>query len=407
MTELINFFKGVLVVRLISNTPERFLNICNANRIKMWDLQLKDENYCFKIFPAEYYRLKNILKKTASKTVITEKHGLPFLLFRYRKHNCFAAGILLAFFMLYIISLFVWDISVEGNVMVTDDVILDALKQEGIRHGMFLNRISCDELEKYLRNTFDDLTWVSVEINGTRLIIHVKENDEDFVIIRDNKECDLTASRNGVIHSIITRSGTPLVHVGDEVAEGEVLVSGRVFVYDDYGTAISEKEVCADADILIETVYEYEDVLKMKYTYKIFTGKTKKFLYVKIFDAMVRIGWNPEYDNYETLLTDDQIKISENFYLPVHYGEITHSEYKEETAKYTEQEAQKILNDRLSYFLEDLEEKGVQIIQKDVKMYKDAYRYTYSGTISVIEPAYIQTDIKVSDEDIGDLNERN
>lgn len=407
MTDLIYFIKGVLIVKLLSNTPERFLNICNANQIKMWDLQLIDDNYYFKIFPSEYYRLKNILKKTASKTVIAEKKGLPFLLFRYRKHNCFAAGILLAFFMLYVISLFVWDISVEGNIMITDDVILDVLEENGIRHGMFIRHVSCDDLEKYLRNTFDELTWVSVEVNGTRLIIHVKENDEDYVVLKNTQVCDLSAKKSGVIHSIVTRSGTPVVQAGDEVSEGDVLVSGIVPVYDDYGTVLSEKTVCADADILIETVYEYEDELKIKYKYKIFTGNKKKFLYVKVMDSLVRVGINPAYDNYETLLSDYQIKLNENFYLPVHYGVITYSEYKEETAKYTEKEAENILNGRFEYFLKDLEEKGVQITGKDVKMYKDAYGYTYSGIINVIEPACIQTDIKSTDEDIGDSDERN
>lgn len=407
MTELIKYFKGVLRIKLISNTPERFLNICNANNISMWNLQRIDGEYYFNIYPSEYYRLKTILKKTASKTVIVGKTGAPFLAFRYRKHHCFVAGILLAFFMLYIISLFVWDISVEGNVMITDDVILDALKANGTTHGMFLKQISCDELEKYLRSQFNDLTWVSVEINGTRLIIHVKENDEDYVELKENSVCDLTASRAGTIHSIVTRSGTPMVQVGDEVSEGDVLVSGIVTVYDDYGEVISTKEVRADADILLDTVYEYEDELKIKYTYKIFTGEQKKFLYVKFMDSLIRIGLNPKYEKYETLLTDSQIKLNENFYLPVHYGSITYNEYREETAKYTQEEAETILNGRLSYFLEDLEEKGVQIIGKDVKMYKDAYGYTYSGTIQVIEPAYIPTDIMKSDENIGEVDERN
>ena len=291
--------------------------------------------------------------------------------------------------------------------MITDDVILDALRENKITHGMFLKQISCDELEKYLRNKFDDLTWVSVEINGTRLIIYVKENDEDYVVTKENAVCDLTATKSGIVHSIVTRSGTPMVCVGEEVAEGDVLVSGIVNVYDDYGEVLSTKEVCADADILMNTVYEYKDELKIKYTYKIFTGEEKKFLYVKFMDSVVRIGLNPKYDKYETLLTDSQIKLNENFYHPVHYGNITYSEYKEETAKYTEEEAKNILDGRLSYFLEDLEEKGVQIIGKDVKMYKDTYGYTYSGTIQVIEPAYIPTDIIKTDENIGEVNERN
>lgn len=402
MTKLIQFFRGVITVRLLSDTPERFFNICNANQIEMWDIRLCDGNYYFKMVPPEYYRLKKILKKTASRTVIAEKKGLPFFLFQYRKHHCFLVGMMLAFFMLYVISMFVWDISVEGNIMITDDLILDALEKNHVCHGMFLSRVSCDELEKYLRNTFDDLTWVSVEINGTRLIIHVKENDEDYVEVKTKESCDLTAAKDGTIYSIITRSGTPMVKAGDVVEKGDVLVSGVVPVYDDYQTVLSEKEVHADADIFIQTVYDYEDVLKIKYQYRIFTGETKNLLYVKILDSLVHIGWNPEYEHYETMLSDYQVHLNKNFYLPVHYGTVCYSEYREETAKYTENEAKVILENRFSYFLGNLEEKGVQILQKNVKMEKDAYGYTYRGTINVIEPAYIQTDIRKTDDNIGE-----
>lgn len=406
MTELLLFFRGTLTVKLISSTPERFLNICNANHIKMWELVYIEDAYYFQIEPSEYYRLKGILRKTGSKTVICEKKGLPFLLFRYRKHNCFVAGILLSVFMLYVISLFVWDISVEGNQMITDEVLLDTLYESGIHHGMLLKKISCDSLEKMLRNTFDDLTWVSVEINGTRLIIHVKENDEDYIAQRSGENCNLVAEKSGTIHSIVTRSGTPMVAAGDEVAQGDVLVSGIVNIIDDYGTVISQKTVCADADISIQTVYEYEDILKRTYKYRLFTGKNNKMLYLKVFDCIVKLGFSPDYEKSETLLTDKQVKVNGNFYLPVHYGVITRTEYQEESARYTVQEAQNILDKNLNYFLADLEEKGVQILEKDVKMYKDSQEYIYRGIISVLESAYIQEEITAPQSNTGESDER-
>lgn len=406
MTKLLSFFKGILTVKLISSTPERFLNICNANHIRMWDLIYVEEYYYFKIEPSEYYRLKGILRKTGSKTAICEKKGLPFILFRYRKHNCFVAGILLAVFMLYIISLFVWDISVEGNQMITDEVVLDALYESGIHHGMLLKKISCDSLEKMLRNTFDDLTWVSVEINGTRLVIHVKENDEDYILQKDTENCNLVASKTGTVQSIVTRSGTPLVTVGSEVTEGDVLVSGIVDVMDDYGTVISKKYVCADADIVIRTTYEYEDILQKTYKYRIFTGKNNKMLYIKMFDCILKLGFSPGYEKYETLLADTQIKVNDNFYLPVHYGMITNTEYQEQTAQYTQEEAQAVLEKNLEYFLAHLEEKGVQIIEKDVKMYKNNREYVYRGEILVLESAYIRTEITIPGSDAGETDER-
>jgi len=186
------------------------------------------------------------------------------------------------------------------------------------------------------------------------------------------------------------------------VEKGDVLVSGIVDIKDDYGTVLSQKMVCADADILMETVYEYEDVLKMTYKYKIFTGKDNKMLYLKVFDCIIKLGFSPEYDKYETLLDDSQVQVNDNFYLPVHYGVITSTEYREETARYTQREAQNILEQKLQYFLEDLKEKGVQIREKDVKMYKNSQGYIYQGTVSVVEAAYTQTEITMSPDDTGE-----
>ncbi len=407
VNSFLDFFKGQLKIKLISNAPERFLNICNSNEIFIWNLIRDNDNYIFCIAPNDYFKLKNILKKTNSKTIILEKTGIGFTLFRYRKHNCFLAGIMLAFFMIYIISLFVWDISVEGNTMITDDVILDALEVYGIKHGKFKNNIVCDDLEKYLRNNFNDMTWVSAEIDGTKLTIYIKENDEDFVEAQNITECDLVATKSGVVNGIVTRSGTPQVKVGDTVEAGDILVSGIVNIIDDYGNIIGTKQVCSDADIFINTRYEYNETLNKKYNYKLFTGNDSKHIYLKVLDSTIRMGIPNGFDNYENIVSDSQIKLTDNFLLPIHYGTIEYREYIEEDAIYTQPQAADILNERLNYFLTDLEEKGVQIIGKDVKMYENDFEYTYSGTIDVIEPAYIQTEIFVADDNIGEVNERN
>lgn len=408
MTGLLYYLKGTILVKLLSNTPERFLNICNANNIFLWDLYYDNENYYFKISPNDYFKIKKILKKTASKTIIMKKTGLPFVMFMYRKHYCFLIGIGLAIMLLYTSSLFVWDISIEGNTMLTDDVLTDFLELQGIRHGMFINNISCNDIEKFLRNEYNDLTWVSAEINGTRLIIHVKENDEDYVEINNQEVCDLKATKDGVVVSIITRSGTPLVKEGDVVKAGDILVSGIVNVYDDYATVISKKFVRADADIFIKTVYNYEDVLKMKYTYKLYTGSQKEYAYIKIMNYQFKFGLEHGYENYEQITSDEQLRLNTNFFLPIHYGKIVCKEYGEEYADYTKEEGEKILSEHLNYFFEDMKEKGVQIIQNDVKMYNTGSEYTYKGTIEMIEPAYTQSEIAES-EYMGEvsINERN
>ena len=45
-------------------------------------------------------------------------------MFRYRKHYSFVAGMLLAASLLQIMSMFVWEIEVDGNSYYTDNVIV-------------------------------------------------------------------------------------------------------------------------------------------------------------------------------------------------------------------------------------------------------------------------------------------
>lgn len=408
MGKLNNYLKGIIYVKLISNTPERFLNICNANAVHIWNLNNENEEYFFEMFPDDFYRLKAILRKTNSKVSIVSKWGLPFELYRYRSRNCFVIGIMLAFFLVYLVSMFTWDISFVGNQMVTDDVLLKTLKSAGVYHGIMMKNISCDDTEKIIRNEFDEITWVSVEKTGTRLIVHIKENDEDYVVAdKDDKPCDLTATKDGVITRIITRNGTPQVKVGDAVTKGTVLVSGVVNVYDDYGTIIDSMLVHADADISISTYYEYEDELKEKYTYKIYSGKESRKYYIEFFDSLIKLGIDGKYDNYERIIYDYQLRLGKNFYLPIHLGSIVARDYVKETGKYELDEAKEILDNRLSFFLDDLNEKGVQIIEKDVKIENKWFGYTYSGKIYVVEPAYIQSKIEQTDDNIGELDERN
>ncbi len=401
MIDFKSFVKGKIVIKLTGPTPERFFNICFANKIDLYDIKYIDGTYYFAINPKEYYDLKPIIKKTGSKTRIVKKYGLVFYMFKYRKHNCFAAGILIAAFLIYLMTLFLWDIQMEGNYMITNDMIMEVLNNNAIHHGMFMKQIDCEEIEKKLRNEFDDITWVSVEATGSQITIYVKENDEDYVLKKSDEVCNIVSTCDGILDYIITRTGTPLKSVGDEVKEGDIIVSGIINVYDDYETIIDKKYVASDADILIRTEYEYDDSIKIRYKYKLFTGKVKKNYYINFFDFYICPVFGKKFEKYDIITTDHQIKLGSSLYLPIHYGVKENSEYIEQTADYTQTQANIILEENLNFFLNGLSEKGVQIVGKDVKMGKSLNKYTYTGKIDMIAPAYEKV------YDIGDLDGNN
>jgi similar to stage IV sporulation protein len=388
---LFQYLHGSIKVRLIGNTPERFLNICNANGIEIWNVEHRNGTYYFDMFPKDFKAIREVVHKTSMRPVIVEKYGLPFLLFRYRKHPCFAVGIMLSFFMFYLLSLYIWDIDFDGNLIYTDDTLMNFLQTIEVAPGMMSRKVDCDEIEKCFRREFSDITWVSAEISGTRLLIHIKENDEDVLQIPDDTPCDLTATRDGTVESIITRSGTPLVKPGTQVQAGDILVSGIVNTYDDYETLIASRSVHADADIYIRTVYEYESKLNKLYEYKIYTGNSKQIYYFDWNGRLFYAGIHPQYENCQVISTDRQVKLTENFFLPLRYGKKEYVEYYVDTDFYKEEEAERILSERFSIFLENLAQKGVQILENNVKIYVNTSSYSYTGQIVVLEPAFVET----------------
>lgn len=93
-----------------------------------------------------------------------------------------------------------------------------------------------------------------------------------------------------MITKIVTRTGTPQVHVGDTVKKGDILVSGRVEIVNDSKEVIGYKYCHADADIFADTQMEYEDELSASYEEKVYDKKEKHRFYVKVKDTRVSFG---------------------------------------------------------------------------------------------------------------------
>ena len=76
---------GYLTVHIIGISPERFINLCSNRRIYIWNIFREDESYILNISAKNYKELKPIVRKTKLIPRIKNKHGLPFLIHRYRR----------------------------------------------------------------------------------------------------------------------------------------------------------------------------------------------------------------------------------------------------------------------------------------------------------------------------------
>ncbi|MDO5402906.1 MAG: sporulation protein YqfD, partial [Eubacteriales bacterium] len=273
--------------------------------------------------------------------------------------------------LLKLMSLYVWNISFTGNMEYSDQLLAKFLKGQSYRMGMRIEDIDCDGIESRLRNQFDNITWVSAEIRGTRLIIHIKENDGVSVTAADEKRerSSIYSDYEGTVVSIITRKGTPLVKVGDTVSAGDELVSGKVEFKNDAGEIVSEEAVYADAKVVIRTRIMYSDAVKRVQEQKIYTGRTKCYRIVGVSDKYVKLGLGKvKYSEYDCVTENDNMKLSNDFCLPIWHGKSTYYEYNIQSVEMSDSELEMQLKERLITYLHKLEENNVQICSNRVNI---------------------------------------
>lgn len=361
---------GFLFVELTGFSPERFFNMCSVHEIELWKVVNTGHSYHFFMTVQGFRKIKPLVRKSKVRLRILKKFGLPFFLYRNRKRKLYAAGFVCFFLILYSLSLFIWDIEFEGNQMYTYDTLLKFCESEEIRYGMKKSKIDCDVLEESLRTGFPEITWVSARVSGTRLLVKIKENEVlSQIPAKDETPCDIVAEKDGVITSMIVRSGVPMVSVGDQVEEGQVLVSGILPIIDDSEAVINTHYVRADADIIARTEYHYKRQMPLFMKIDVETGKTRKGRYVKALRySVLLIRPKPEGTSWKLTMEEEQLHLFRNFYLPVYIGKITGKEYVSYERPYTEEEKKKLADDMDTAFQKKLLEKGVQILENHVKI---------------------------------------
>ena len=379
MLQVIRYCKGYLSIRVWGYSTERFMNLCSNHNILLWDIENHGEYYTMCISIRGFYQLKSITRKTGTRVAITGRYGLPFLSIRMKKRKIFILGLLGSFLFWIFMAGYVWNIEIQGNFYVTEDVFRDFLEDNGVKPGIKKDVLDISALEKNIRNEYDIVTWTSARIEGTKLIIQVKENDVAIVEeSEDNREAQgyhLVADKDGIITGIITRSGIPKVSEGMDVKKGDILVEGVIPIYNE-DTTIKRYEYCkADADIMLKIRYDVTEKIKEKYEAKVYTGKQRNRAFLIINDKKLKLpDFFAPYETYDVLEERTQIHLFDNYYLPIYFGKEQVREYVNEERTYTRDEVKVMFEERIQKIMQTLEEKGVQIIEKDVTINK------YKGT---------------------------
>ena len=391
LLSMLKFLQGFLQVTLTGSSPERFLNLCIRRNILIWNLCPNKEagGFDFCISLKGFRASKELLKKTHTSVRIRKKCGLPFFLHRYRARKLFAAGILLCILLLWNCSKYVWKIEVNGTEELSQDMVLTWLEQKETSFGTPKTKIDCADIEAALRSDFDVIAWTSVKLEGTKLTIDIQESlpEDEVQTLPSEGAWDIVAAEDAVIASIYTRQGTPQAEKGSVVSKGAVLISGRLDIMDDNGEVANYRYVVSDGDVTGTVTRTYQSSLAREYQKKEYTGEEDTSYTLQA--GRIRIPLGKEKNNYsacETVVSDHQLQLLPNLYLPVHLYVTDRKAYVYRPATYTKAEAESLAKEDWNAFLEKFEQKGIPIIVKNVKIETDEKNCVIRGSIQAEVP---------------------
>ena len=188
---IVKYLLGYIRIMVEGYYIERFINICTANKILIWNLKReKGVKLHLNIGIEDFYRAVPVAKKLKCRVKIEKKRGIPFIINKYRKRKAFIVSLIIIAILLYTSSLFVWNIEIQVEDNLKLDKIEEDVKEAGLETGMKKDKINIEEIVNKIRLKRDDISWIGISLKGTNAIVKVVKAKEAPEII-DEKEATI------------------------------------------------------------------------------------------------------------------------------------------------------------------------------------------------------------------------
>ena len=286
---LYRFLFGYVDILVKGDFPERILNLSSTNGVRVWDISQNSEEIKLSMYAKDFLNIGKIRGKTRLKFKILRKHGLPFVLKKYKFRVGFLIGIIVFLSVLKLLSCFVWDLQVVGNNTVSNEEIVSICKDLGIREGVLISSIDTSKQKQKLLLASNKLSWAAINIEGCVVTVNVSEIKNQST---EEEPVNIVADFDGVIKSIKVLNGERAVEVGDAVRKGDLLVSGAI----DLGTISAF--VPAKAEIIAELEEEIEFNENFLIEEKIPNGKQKTKRVIETFGIKIPLYFGETKKQY-------------------------------------------------------------------------------------------------------------
>jgi len=158
---------------------------------------------------------------------VGEEHGLPVVTDFVKFRPGIVVGLILMFLWLWYSSRLIWDVRVIGNTKTPTAEIVSLLEELGCGVGDYFPGIDFNDVHAQYLARQNDISWLSVYMNGTVAEVQVREMWMDGRPLHEpGIYADVVAEDYGIVEEVHIVNGSAAVKAGDLVVPGQVLISG-------------------------------------------------------------------------------------------------------------------------------------------------------------------------------------
>ena len=371
----------IIWVRSKCSDYYRFISKVQYLNINILDIKYEN-NYVYLKIDSKY--LEKLNKYLVSyKFRVVNVTGIYKVIELLKKNYIFVICLFIGLILFLVFSNMIVKINIIHENREIREIISDELDEYGITVLSFkksyseLDKIREEILDKYP----DKLDWMEFDVNGMVLNVRIEER-----IITDttkeDKVCDLVATKSGVINDILVSEGEVKVTINDYVREGDTLVSG-VITYNEE----DKRYTCASGRIYATTWYTASVSIPLEYKEYVETGK-KKYNIVWEVDGNKKKILKDRFTSFNSSLSNILRVFDFNLYVE------TQRETEEVIKTYTEEEALNVgINKAISSIQVTLGEFDEIIDKKVLKKY--ANNSTMDIEVFIIVKELISTEKEI------------
>lgn len=264
---------GYAIIQAEGMHLERWVNACRQAGIPLYRLQRENRLCCTaQVLLPQYRRACRLADKQQCTVQRIRTGGLGALVLSiWRRKIVWVGACLLAVLLLGAMQ-FVWQVRVTGVDGEQAQQALQAAQALGYRQGAWWKQIDLQQIERTLMK---DPALGAVKIlahrKGLVLEIEIIPEEPSPQMVQPGEPCDIVASRDAVIVSVIPLEGLAEVEAGDVVQKGDVLIRGaypretmETRLVQARGTVMGKINITESVDV--DLIYDWPEPTGREYT---------------------------------------------------------------------------------------------------------------------------------------------